>query len=120
MHSLIRVSRTTARGLARLLALVLLASLLVCGANAESTVGLLRHMDVNGVDYIAKTDITTILLLGIDERLHPRDSGVYREGGTAVVVSRGLGGNRKLPIRLNNRPELVTVILTRAETGQTP
>ena len=46
--------------------------------------------------------------------------GLCRDGNTALVVSRGLGGNRKLPIRLNNRPELVTVILSRRETGEKP
>ncbi|MBE6950374.1 MAG: metallophosphoesterase [Ruminococcaceae bacterium] len=38
------------------------------------------------------------------------DSGLYRDGGTAMLVSRGLG-NSILPLRINNRPELVLVIL---------
>lgn len=34
------------------------------------------------------------------------DAGVYREGRTAMIVSRGLG-NSAFPVRLNNRPEIV-------------
>ncbi len=37
-------------------------------------------------------------------------SGLYKEGRTAMVVSRGLG-NSLFPFRLNNRPELVTVMI---------
>ncbi len=40
-------------------------------------------------------------------------SGLYRAGRTAMIVSRGLGGSRKLPIRINNRPEVVVAVLTR-------
>lgn len=38
-------------------------------------------------------------------------AGLYRKGQTSMVVSRGLGGSRKLPLRIGNRPEIVTVIL---------
>lgn len=41
------------------------------------------------------------------------DSGLYRNGGSAMIVSRGLG-NSKFPVRINNRPEIVVVTL-RAE-----
>lgn len=36
------------------------------------------------------------------------DSGLYADGGTAMVVSRGLG-NSVFPLRVNNRPELVII-----------
>lgn len=36
--------------------------------------------------------------------------GLYQAGGTAMVVSRGIG-NSILPFRINNRPELVIVTL---------
>ncbi len=38
------------------------------------------------------------------------DSGVYKNSETTMVVSRGLG-NSIIPVRLNNRPELVVVQL---------
>ena len=34
------------------------------------------------------------------------DAGVYNKGNTSMVVSRGIG-NSVIPIRVNNRPELV-------------
>lgn len=43
------------------------------------------------------------------------DSGHYEKDGTAMIVSRGLG-NSIIPLRLFNRPEIITVIL---ETNQT-
>ena len=41
------------------------------------------------------------------------DAGVYTTDGCTLVVSRGLG-NSLFPLRVNNRPELVTVTLRRA------
>lgn len=38
------------------------------------------------------------------------DSGLYEKEGTKMVVSRGLG-NSIIPLRLFNRPEIITVIL---------
>jgi predicted MPP superfamily phosphohydrolase len=38
------------------------------------------------------------------------DGGLYTEGDTTMVVSRGLG-NSRFPFRLNNRPEIVVVEL---------
>lgn len=38
------------------------------------------------------------------------DEGMFSQGNTAMVVSRGLG-NSLVPIRLNNRPEMVVVTL---------
>ncbi len=40
--------------------------------------------------------------------------GLYEEEGGKMVVSRGLG-NSSIPIRLNNRPEVVAVTLTRGK-----
>jgi len=34
-----------------------------------------------------------------------------------MIVSRGLGGSRKLPLRIGNRPEIVTVIL-KTDSGE--
>ena len=39
-------------------------------------------------------------------------SGIHRSGDVRMIVSRGLG-NSVFPIRLNNRPELVTAILAK-------
>ncbi len=38
------------------------------------------------------------------------DSGLYEEGNSAMYVSRGLG-NSLFPLRINNRPEVVTLVL---------
>ncbi len=38
------------------------------------------------------------------------DGGIYSEDGTDMVVSRGLG-NSVFPFRINNRPELISVVL---------
>jgi len=43
------------------------------------------------------------------------DAGLFREGKTSMVVSRGLGASI-IPLRVNNRPELVVVELHREET----
>ena len=50
-------------------------------------------------------------LLNPDIRFFPPYSaGLYKQGGTQMIVSRGLG-NSKLPVRINNRPELVVITL---------
>ena len=38
------------------------------------------------------------------------DAGLYTEGDTHMVVSRGIG-NSVFPFRVNNRPEIVVVTL---------
>lgn len=38
-------------------------------------------------------------------------AGLYEKAQTCMIVSRGLGGSRKLPLRIGNRPEVVTVVL---------
>ena len=40
------------------------------------------------------------------------DSGLYHSGSTAMLVSRGLG-NSIIPLRVNNRPEIVVAVLSR-------
>ena len=42
-------------------------------------------------------------------------AGMYRVGGTVMCVSRGLG-NSSFPLRVENKPELVTVILRHGES----
>ena len=42
------------------------------------------------------------------------DAGLYREGETRMLVSRGLG-NSVIPVRINNRPELVVLQLRSGE-----
>ncbi len=50
-----------------------------------------------------------------DQGIFPRrTAGIHTMGKTRMVVSRGLG-NSSFPLRLNNRPELVAVRLTRGE-----
>jgi len=50
-------------------------------------------------------------LVAPGQGLFPKyDAGVYSEGDTHMVVSRGLG-NSLIPVRINNRPELVVVTL---------
>ena len=41
------------------------------------------------------------------------DSGLYHSGTTAMLVSRGLG-NSIIPIRINNRPEIILAVLKTA------
>ena len=42
------------------------------------------------------------------------DSGLYTEGSTNMVVSRGIG-NSVIPVRFNNRPEVIIVELQKGE-----
>ena len=41
-------------------------------------------------------------------------AGLYRLGRTSLVVSRGLGGSRRIPVRIGNRPEIPVITLRRA------
>ena len=43
------------------------------------------------------------------------DSGLYTEGNTNMIVSRGIG-NSIVPFRFNNRPEVILIELHTAET----
>lgn len=53
-------------------------------------------------------------LVAPNQGLFPQyDAGLYTEGNTTMVVSRGLG-NSILPLRVNNRPEVVMVTLRTA------
>ena len=50
-------------------------------------------------------------LIAPNQGLFPKyTAGLYREEGKCMVVSRGLG-NSSIPIRLNNRPEVVKAVL---------
>lgn len=42
-------------------------------------------------------------------------AGVYTQGKTQVLVSRGLGRSHRVPLRICNRPQLVVAILEREE-----
>ena len=44
------------------------------------------------------------------------DSGLYTEGDTNMIVSRGIG-NSLIPMRFNNRPEVIQIILKRDSAG---
>ena len=47
-----------------------------------------------------------------EQGLFPKyTKGIYEEAGKAMIVSRGLG-NSSVPIRLNNPPEVVRIVLT--------
>ena len=51
-------------------------------------------------------------LVAPNQGFFPRyDAGLYTNGGTNMIVSRGLG-NSIIPFRFNNRPEIVLVELT--------
>ena len=51
-------------------------------------------------------------IIAPNQGLFPKyDAGVYSEGDTTMVVSRGIG-NSIIPIRINNRPEVVIVTLS--------
>lgn len=48
-------------------------------------------------------------LFAPDQGLFPEyDTGLYTEGGTNMIVSRGIG-NSAFPLRFNNRPEIVLI-----------
>ena len=50
-------------------------------------------------------------LVAPNQGLFPKyDAGLYTDGGTSMVVSRGIG-NSIIPFRFNNRPEIVLVKL---------
>lgn len=50
-------------------------------------------------------------LIAPDQGLFPKyDAGLYTDGNTNMIVSRGLG-NSIIPIRFNNRPEIVLINL---------
>lgn len=52
-------------------------------------------------------------ILSPDQGLFPTyDAGVYTRNNTSMVVSRGIG-NSVIPVRINNRPEVVCIQLTR-------
>lgn len=50
-------------------------------------------------------------LVAPNQGLFPKyDSGLYTDGSTNMIVSRGIG-NSLLPFRFNNRPEVILVVL---------
>lgn len=52
-------------------------------------------------------------LIAPNQGLFPRyDAGIYTQGNTHMVVSRGIG-NSILPLRFNNPPEVILIELTR-------
>lgn len=54
-------------------------------------------------------------LFGTDRRLFPAwDAGLYRQGETALYVSRGLGYTN-VHFRLFNRPEVAVIVLRRGD-----
>lgn len=53
-------------------------------------------------------------LLSPDPSLFPEyDAGLFTENNTNMIVSRGIG-NSAIPIRFNNRPEIIVVTLAKA------
>lgn len=54
-------------------------------------------------------------LIAPNQGLFPKfDGGLYTEGSTSMVVSRGIG-NSLFPFRFNNRPEVVLLVLEQAK-----
>ena len=54
-------------------------------------------------------------LIAPNQGIFPQyDAGVFTEGNTSMVVSRGIGASI-IPLRINNRPELVVAELQRQE-----
>lgn len=57
-------------------------------------------------------------LIAPNQGLFPKyDSGLYADGGTSMVVSRGIG-NSIIPFRFNNRPEIVLLVLHSDNNGR--
>ncbi len=57
-------------------------------------------------------------LIAPNQGLFPKyDSGLYVDGGTSMVVSRGIG-NSIIPFRFNNRPEIVLLVLHSDSNGR--
>lgn len=55
-------------------------------------------------------------LIAPDQGLFPEyDAGLYTKGNTNMIVSRGLG-NSVIPIRFNNRPEIILIELQAGDT----
>lgn len=53
-------------------------------------------------------------LYGNGEFLPEYDAGLFQQGNTAMIVSRGLG-NSLFPFRMNNRPEVVVITLEKGK-----
>ena len=91
--------------------------------HADSENAALRVSELTAAEWIdlarqaAEAGTLGLLITGGEPMLRPDFceiwEGVYRQGGTAQVVSRGLGQSRRIPFRLMNRPELTLVILER-------
>lgn len=96
-------------------------------AKADSAYKILLAHRPELVDVYAKNSINLVLsghahggqfkipflggVIAPDQGFFPKyTEGVYKIGGTKMIVSRGLG-NSIIPIRINNRPELVVVTL---------
>ena len=103
---------------ARRAAYIIICLLLVCqllvSASAESGVGLLRHLEVDGQDYIARTDITTVLLMGVDQRTFDRERAMLHHGGQAdfimlLVVDHGARQIHQLQIDRDCMTEITTI-----------
>lgn len=55
-------------------------------------------------------------MIAPDQGLFPKyDAGLYTGGNTNMIVSRGLG-NSVIPIRFNNRPEIILIALQAGDT----
>lgn len=50
-------------------------------------------------------------IIAPDQGFFPKyDAGIYKDGGTEMIISRGLG-NSGVPLRVNDRPEIVIITL---------
>ncbi len=55
-------------------------------------------------------------IFGTEHDLLPQyDAGIFEMNDTVMMLSPGLGGNRKLPLRILNRPEIGVITLTEKE-----